>query len=131
MADTGAKNDDKLVGKDVHLRAPLKTNTIGSYQKKNTGSSGSVNPFTAIFMKDMTFGTKKRHPFVWPCDTCLHRGFTRTYVIRNNFYKEILANLFVAIIMYIGMATTSNLGMIMCGIAAGICTITTIGFIHK
>jgi len=38
MANTGAKNDDKLIGKDVHLRAPLKTNTIGSYQKKNAGT---------------------------------------------------------------------------------------------
>ena len=51
-------------------------------------------------MFQSTFLTKKRAPFVYPCERCLHIGFTRTYRLKKCFINEIILYSIMNIIFY-------------------------------
>ena len=124
MAATGVrggppKDESQLKGKNVHKRAPLKVKTIGSYSK-----------FSAPGLPNQTFSTKKRHPFIWPCDTCLHRGFTRTYVAKINWLKQIIMNTLAMVILF-SWAAFGGVTMYISIVAGVLCSIAWMGFIFK
>jgi hypothetical protein len=87
------KNQTHLKGKNVHLRDPEEVDFRAKYEKVSTPSGGALDKLGMN-----AFATKKRHPFIWCCDNCLHKGFTRTYVVRYCYLKEIIYSIITGII---------------------------------
>lgn len=50
------------------------------------------------------FVTKRRAPFKFPCERCLHYGFTRTYASTQCYFREIMATVIIWIIVPILLA---------------------------
>jgi len=77
-----------LKGVKVHLRKPLEVETRASFSKE-----ANVGPVAGGLMPKLglaPFNTRKRHPFIWCCDNCLHKGWTRTYVLKFCFLPFIV-----------------------------------------
>ena len=77
----------------MHLRDPQVVDFRAKYEKVAGPSGGALDK-----MGLNAFSTLKRHPFIWCCDNCLHKGFTRTYVIKYCFLKEIIYCVLIGII---------------------------------
>ena len=100
-----------LKGVPMHIYTDVQTKSSGKYSyKMNVDPKSRVGKFKKLnmFCRDKTFKTKRRAPFEYPCEQCLHIGYTRTYRVQVCWINELVSYTILFIVFEIASQKTAD-----------------------